>query len=87
MHIISASSMHHVAGMVAGWSSMHEWLIFQFVSRNVSFQLEDDLQHEVWDPLESVFLESETANHNTWNDLLNLVTHHDFSNRVQANPR
>ena len=36
-----ASSMDRVAGMVADWFSLHERLIFQSVSKNISFQLEE----------------------------------------------
>ena len=64
--------MHHVAGMVVGWFSLHERLIFQSVSKNTSLQLEEELEHEVWDSLESLSVESDTANHNTWKDLLDL---------------
>ena len=43
--------MDRVASMVAGWFSLHERLIFQSVSKNVSFQLEEEL--EVWDSVEA----------------------------------
>ena len=78
-------SMYHVAGIVAGWCSLHERLIFQTVSKNISPQLEEELEHEVWDSLDSLSLELDTANRNTWNDLLYFVTHCDFVNRIQAN--
>ena len=32
----------------------------------------------MWDSLDSLSLESDTANHNTWNDKPNLATHYDF---------
>ena len=64
--------MHYVAGMVGGWFSLHERLIFQSVLKNISLQLEEELEHEVRDSLESLSIESDTANHNTWNDFANL---------------
>ena len=45
----AASSMDRVAGMVAEWFSLHERLIFQSVSKNISLQLEEELEGEVWD--------------------------------------
>ena len=61
------------------------WLDGSRCTRRSSLQLEEELEHEVWDSLGSLSLESDTANHNTWNDLLNFVTHYDFGNRFQAN--
>ena len=82
---ISASCMHHVAGMVTGSFSLRERLVFEFVSKNISLQLEEELGHKVRDSLESLSLKSGLANHNTRKDLLNFVTHCEFGNRMQAN--
>ena len=41
--------MDRVAGMVPAWFSLHERLIFQPVSKNISLQLEEELEGEVWD--------------------------------------
>ena len=56
-------------GMVAGLFLPAQRLIFQSVSEIISLQLEEELEHEVWDPLESLSFESDTVNHNTWNDV------------------
>ena len=45
--------MDRVAGMLAEWFSLHERLISQSVSKNISLQLEEELQCEVWDSLEA----------------------------------
>ena len=53
--------------------------------RTSQFSWKRRLEHEVWDSLESLSLGSDTANRNTWNNLLDLVTHCDFGNRMHAN--
>ena len=50
---IPASSMDRVGGMVAEWFSMYKRLIFRSVSNNVSLQLEEEVEREVWDSLEA----------------------------------
>ena len=50
---VQASSVDRVAGLVAGWLSLHERLTFRSVSRNISLQLEEELKREVWDPIEA----------------------------------
>ena len=57
-----ASGMDRVAGMVAECFSLHERLVFQCVSKNISLQLEEVLEREVRDSLEAdswVLLSSE----------------------------
>ena len=73
---ISASSMHHVAGMVAGWFSLHQRLSFQSVSKNISLQVGEDLAPKCGSHV--------TVSRNTWNDLPNFVTHHDLGHGIQA---
>ena len=43
-----ASCMDGVADMVGEWLSLSEWLLFQSVSKNISFQLEEELERKVW---------------------------------------
>ena len=50
---LPASGVGRVAGMVAEWFSLHERLIFQSVSKNISLQLEEELEREVWHSLEA----------------------------------
>ena len=50
---VQTSSGDRVAGMVAEWFSMHERLIFQSVSKNISLQLEEEFKREVWKSLEA----------------------------------
>ena len=53
LHTTFSPSMDRVAGMLAEWFSLHERLISQSVSKNISLQLEEELQCEVWDSLEA----------------------------------
>ena len=42
-----------VASLVAEWFSLHERLIFQCVSKNISPQLKEELKRKVWESLEA----------------------------------
>ena len=50
---VPASDLDRVAGMVADGFSLHEHVIFQSVSNNISLQLEGELECEVWNSLEA----------------------------------
>ena len=73
LHTISASSMHHVAGMVAGGFSLHERLIFQSVSKNISLQLEGGGSRTKCG-IQSLSPDSDTANHNSRSRTMTSVT-------------
>ena len=50
---VQTSSGVRVARMVAEWFSLHERLIFQSASKNISLELKEELKCEVWDSLEA----------------------------------
>ena len=55
-----------VGSMVAEWFSLHEWLIFQSVSMNISLQLEEELKREVCYSLEA---DGGTLPSSEWDDI------------------